>query len=349
MNAPYATTENSAKERKNLLRLLKKGLLLALPFTLVMALYFTDDPFMVLHKYQRYDSPILLGDENIAGWQTYLNYRDSLHFDSFIMGNSNTMAFKTKEWEKYLKGGKAMRFFDNAETLDGIRKKLQGIEMVNGNIKNVLLIIDKETLHRYNSPSTFIHELPPAISHESEAAFQSKFLVAFFQPNILFPYIDYKIFHTYRPYMCGVINEHGSIKDPHTNDMHNPHDKEIEKMGEQYWVNNRDRFQPRSRLGKVSCSVLCWKDDLNELETISNIIRRHQGQVKVIISPGYKQIAINPADLKKLRNVFGASNVFDFSGVNEFTSDIHNYYEQGHYRPQVGARLLKIIYSRPEN
>lgn len=42
-----------------------------------------------------------------------------------------------------------------------------------------------------------------------------------------------------------------------------------------------------------------------------------------------------------LKDIFGYENVFDFSGINEYTNDIHNYYERGHYRPILGALLLQ--------
>ena len=40
----------------------------------------------------------------------------------------------------------------------------------------------------------------------------------------------------------------------------------------------------------------------------------------------------------------GEENVFDFSGVNEFTNEMTNYYETSHYRPKVCKELLRIIY-----
>ncbi|MBP7266283.1 MAG: histidine kinase, partial [Bacteroides sp.] len=51
-----------------------------------------------------------------------------------------------------------------------------------------------------------------------------------------------------------------------------------------------------------------------------------------------------PADVKTLKRFFGKRNVFDFTGINEYTEDIHNYYEPGHYRPALGKRLMEKIY-----
>lgn len=52
-----------------------------------------------LRHYNRYDnSPVML-NEGYIGWQMYMNNRDSIAFDSFIMGNSCTMAYQCHEWE----------------------------------------------------------------------------------------------------------------------------------------------------------------------------------------------------------------------------------------------------------
>ena len=60
--------------------------------------------FKVLREYKKYDNDPIFLNEDYIGWKTYKNYRDSLHFDSFILGNSCTMAFLTSDWEKYLNG-----------------------------------------------------------------------------------------------------------------------------------------------------------------------------------------------------------------------------------------------------
>jgi hypothetical protein len=64
------------------------------------------------------------------------------------------------------------------------------------------------------------------------------------------------------------------------------------------------------------------------------------------VSPLYDQLKLNPQDKEKLDSIFGKHNVFDFSGINEFTKDSLNYYEASHYRPHVAKRLLEIIYTQ---
>ena len=79
---------------------------------------------------------------------------------------------------------------------------------------------------------------------------------------------------------------------------------------------------------------------------MAEVFQAHHTNCKIIISPEYKQIRINPSDVTELKKIFGEENVFDFSGINEYTNDIRNYYEGSHYRPCLGRRLLDIVYGK---
>lgn len=229
-------------ERSAAMRFTMKLSILLTPFIALLVVYFLNDPFMVLRHYNRYDnSPVML-NEGYIGWQMYINNQDSIAFDSFIMGNSCTMAYQCHEWEKYLDGGRAVRLFGNAESIAAISKKLQALERNGAEIKNLLLILDKESLGKDQLLSSHNHVLPPAISGISNFSFQEKFCQAFFFPNFLFPYLDYKIFHQYRPYMQGVINPYGAIRDAVTNDAINPRERMIRDEGEAYWENHKKEF-----------------------------------------------------------------------------------------------------------
>ena len=119
---------------------------------------------MVLKSYKRYDlSPVLL-NESYVGWQTYLNNRDSIPIDSYILGNSCTMAYPCHEWEKYLCGGRAGRLFGNAESLPAITLKLQALDKADAKINNLLLILDKESLWRDQLLTGYSNVLPLQIS-----------------------------------------------------------------------------------------------------------------------------------------------------------------------------------------
>ena len=107
-------------ERNAAIRFMKKLFILFIPFIALLAVYFLDDPFMVLKNYERYDQTPVVLNEGHVGWQMYLNNRDTIPIDSYIMGNSCTMAYQCHEWEKYLHGGRAVRLFGNAESLAAV-------------------------------------------------------------------------------------------------------------------------------------------------------------------------------------------------------------------------------------
>ncbi len=336
-------------ERNAAIRFMKKLFILFIPFIALLAVYFLDDPFMVLKNYERYDQTPVVLNEGHVGWQMYLNNRDTIPIDSYIMGNSCTMAYQCHEWEKYLHGGRAVRLFGNAESLAAVCLKLKALDKAGATIKNLLLIIDKESLHNDRCLTGHSNILPPAISGISNFKFQKEFCQAFFYPNFLFPYLDYKLFHTYRPYMKGVINPYGSTRNPVTNDVLNPREKMIKEEGDKYWENRKGEFTKEKmknyRDGKYrEAPQVLREKQINLLQEIKWICRKHDTDVKIIISPDYLQVNINPADVKTLKRFFGKRNVFDFTGINEYTEDIHNYYEPGHYRPALGKRLMEKIY-----
>ena len=154
--------------------------------------------------------------------------------------------------------------------------------------------------------------------------------------------------------MKGVINPYGVVRDPVTNDAINPREEMIQREGEAYWESHKKEFQktrdPNYRNGKYrKGEPFLWQAQIELLEEISQICQKHNTSVKIIISPDYSQISINPADVEILKRFFGDTNVFDFSGINEYTNDIHNYYEGGHYRPILGTKLLKRLCHESRN
>lgn len=332
------------KKRSAAWRLTIKIFFFTSPFWLITALYFHDDPFMVMRNYRIYDSKVML-NEAYVGWHIYLNNRDSIPFNSFLMGNSCTMAFRCTEWEKYLNGGRAVRLFGNIESMMAIYKKLMALEREHAPIKNVLMILDKSSLSKTYLQSGYNFVLPPAISGDRPLNAQLAFLQGFVSPDFLFPYLKYRLTGTVTSSMKA-FNPYGRIRNPINNDAMNPREKMIEKEGVQYWADHKKDFPYRDGKQVINSSVIFGQQQALLLD-IEKVLRRNSTSVKIVISPDYKQEKINPRDVRILKSIFGKDNVFDFTGINEYTNDIHNFYEKGHYRPLLGNKLLKVIYQTP--
>ncbi|MDP4276215.1 MAG: histidine kinase [Bacteroidota bacterium] len=328
-------------------RLIKRVLLFCLPFWLVAALYIIDDPYRVLRDYHTYDSKLLLNEEYV-GWHIYLNNKDSIHFNSFILGNSCTMAFCCSEWEKYLNGGRAVRLFGNAESMMAIYKKLLALEREHADLKNVLMILDKTSLAKTCLLTGSGHILPPDISGQNPVSAQLEFLQTFISPDILFPYLTYKLTGKINS-SSKSFNPYGRIRNQINNDAINPREKMIKEEGEQYWITRKKEFPERSGKKTVAEPVI-FKAQKALLLNIAGLLRKHSTSVKIVIGPDYQQESLHPQDVMMLKSIFGEQNVFDFTGINEYTANYHYFYEKGHYRPLLGDKILKRIYSRhPED
>lgn len=342
-NIPETTPGASIRKRAAFLRLVRKLAWFTIPFWALIVLYVYDDPFMVLHKYDVYDSNVMLNEHHV-GWQIYKNHNDSVHFNSFILGNSCTMAFRCGEWEKYLApGDRAIRLFGNAESMKAIILKLHALESESAEIKNVLLVLDRTSLSRLSPLSGYGNVLPAAVSGDSPFIVQMEFIQAFAMPDFLFPYLKYRITGRVEPGMKR-MNPYGRIRDSKNNDAFNPREKMIEQEGEAYWENRKKEFPERDGIAVVEEPVLFQRQRVL-LEEIRKVLRRHDTSVRVLISPDYSQKELHPDDRKILQGIFGKENVYDFSGINEFTEDYHNYYESGHYRPLLGNQLLERVYN----
>lgn len=321
-----------------------KVLLLCSPFLLMGLTYFMFDPFMVLHPYKRFDVVGAYPNESHVGWTTYMTYRDSLKFDSYILGNSCTIAFRAEEWEKYLNGGKAVRLYDNSETIGHVLAKLEALDKNNGIIKNVLVVLDPKSFREYVPRMDFKHVLPPEASGISTIQFQLKFLQGYLYPDIIVPYLHYKSTGEVTPYMlrkyivCPYI-----IREPFTNNGINPNEKKIEEEGEKYW--SKASWTVQQDAAPTTYSPELFGEQIRCLEKIKSICDKHGADIKIIISPHYGFYkGMNPEDAKKLVDIFGDNSVYDLTLAEEYMSDMHDYYEPDHYRPVLGARILKDIY-----
>ncbi len=323
-----------------------KIFLLLLPFSSIVAVYFIFDPFMVLHSYKRFDKSHVMLGEAYVGWQNYMANRDSIGYNSFIMGNSCTMAFKTTDWEKYLNSGdRAVRFFEAGESLGGVCQKLQALDSVGAPIKHVLVIVNKNLLKDIYPIQEKGRLFSAEVAKVSQFAFQLSFLQKFLEPSFFVPYLDYRIRGKYAPYMKGIINPGPPIREPYTNNFINPREREIQREGEQYWLLHKEEFPPRKDAGMEEERTI-YNEQLKLLRKIKDVCDRHGSDLKFVIGPEYNQKKINIKDVKLLKGMLGESSVWDFTGVNPYTADIHNYYDKGHYRPKLGVQLLKQIYNQ---
>lgn len=339
------------KNKHSKLSFWMKIVLLISPCLPLVIIYLYNDPYMILHNYKRFDkTKVLLPNEAYIGWENYMQNCDSIHYNSFILGNSCTMAFKTQAWEKHLnKKCKAVRFFDNAETIGGVFQKMQLLDSVGAKLENILIVIDRKSFINTDPLKSTNHLISAKASNISKIKINLRFLLEFLYPIHSLTYLEYLITGKYSDRMSNVIHDGPPIREPFTNNFINPNEKEIEQKKEAYWVEHKRRFRKkRIHKGEEEKPIISTAQ-IDLLHRMNQICMKHNTNIKIIIGPDYYQQRINSLDIKKLKEIFGNNAIWDFTGINEYTSDYHNYYEPGHYRPFIGEKLLEKIYANKLN
>ena len=337
--------ETMSDERKELKKFILKFSIFAAPFAVFTMLYLIADPFRVLRPYDDYykDSNVEPCRDFVAT-ELFLKHRQKNGYDSFILGNSRSRAFECSQWLRYEPDAKCFHFAANRESLFGIWAKIKLIDQTGTPLRRALLILDPEILAGLSDSQGHLFIKHPVLSKRSWPSFQLVFLAAYYEDLFFIKFTDFYLFHRWRPYMRGLILQQPLQFDPVTNDdlygLQEIKPEEVEK----YYADRKNIFFERRHVPAAPKQVI-RPESLRMLKEIRQIMEHHGTRFKIIISPLYDQIPFNRADLQALQDLFGVENVFDFSGVNDLTQDVHNFMEPFHYWPKVAREILRRIYS----
>jgi hypothetical protein len=338
------------QSRSTMGKILFRIFILIVPFIASLIWYVSNDPFKVIRTYTDYDHAEIFENEGVMSWYKYKQNRNKAHYDSFIMGNSCTKAFRGEDWKKYIKGT-PFRLFNNGVGLADLYDMLSALDrQKNQPIKNLFITLDKSVLKSSYPKNGFMHVMPPEVSKMSEMSFQMTFIHGFFCPGFTIPYIDYSIFHIYRnSTMQDIINPIGFTRYGMMNNAFNYKEIQIKDLKEKYWQTNKWKsiFDKHKTAVYEKCCI--GKAQIHLLKSMEAICHRHHTNAKIVISPSLNSGKMNDKDIAIIKKIFGNGNVFDYSGTNEISNDYHNFYDDSHYRTEVGRRILKFIYGKGED
>ena len=336
-------------ELRSFLRLLA---FFSCPLLVLIVLYVYTDPFKVIWQYEQFYPRQVAGGVSLnpahVATQNYLRLQPSMHYDSFILGNSRSIYYPIEVWRRYLPASSRCYHYDAAnESLLGLWQKLCFIERQHGDIRNVLMVVDAGLLAKVDCDHWHLCESPPELTGGSNrVSFHWYNLKAFLSPLFLAAYTDYRLFGKLRPYMLrnSLLTDDMFIYDAEGNECNFvPLEHKIEE-GTYYDQRRRSVFDGAQFPDSVSPAVIGTRQRAI-LDSIAAVLARHDASVQIVISPLYNQIRINPSDPLVLEQIFGAGHVSDFSGPNRWNSDFHNYYETSHYRPKVAIAVMDSVYA----
>ena len=335
---------------RDIKRYINKLLLFTLPLLVFIGWYVYLDPFEIFWHYDNYyvqKSTRLSLNQGFVSLNNFDNHYDEYKWNSFIFGNSRSRYYNIEDWENCISKESVGYHFDaHGESLLGLTKKIEYLDERNIELKNFLIVIDAGVLGQVESSDTHIFMIPPKLMHYSN---WMKFQIANLSVFCNWEFI--KICLSLRKEQ---IQDASSMEelisgelfdyDYRTNQIKlGPAEKQIlegnyfnDKLIEIQFSNNEypDSISP-AIIGNLQKQML---------DKIHDIVEKHHVNCKIVISPLWDKIKLNPKDVNCLKSLFGSKNVYDFSGTNKYTIDYHNYYEHSHYRPIVSKQIMHEIY-----
>jgi len=309
----------------------------------MLAWYIIDDPFRMYWPnedlYEVGQRKICVNDA-YRGIRWMDQYDDSMHYNSFITGSSRSDFYFIDEWKKYLgENASCFHFNQSGDNLLGTLQRTKYLYKRFDKIVNILFIMDAEYLEDMKPHKGHLFRQPWQVTKEWD----------FFAYN----WECIRAFYTieYQKQVWGITQEDKQLPYyyiPEYNELHKDSAEELlESDADAYYSSLNEMYRLYERNGRDSILQPVIKEpQKNALKEIKLLLAEHSTDCRIVISPLYNQIALNPQDLKCLKEIFGEDKVFDFSGVNEYTNDASNYYENSHYRPKLCNVILKQIYDR---
>lgn len=336
---------------KSFNKFILRTIIAAIPLIIIVATYLILDPFKVVRYYYPYFEPktweTWLGwNKNWVSTTAYEQGRYLNHYDSFIFGSSISIAYKAKDWKKYLPTNASLFHFDGTEEdLNGILDKMQYIDNLNDTIKHALIILEPNTFR--NRPSkNFLRYTPPQMGGwNTFLDFHHTYFRQFINWDFLKSYIPFKI--TGKPIIYGekdIFPQQQLLYDKTTNE------EGLELM-ERRIDNNPDSAYRKNEMDRFSIHKLHYcqpmiNDTLrSHLTKISKLLKKHHSDYYIVFGPNRKRELLHPDDQKILSDIFIPERIYRYTAIDTIRDDKPYFYDNNHYRTFVCSAILDSIYN----
>jgi len=308
---------------------------------------------MLVGLYVKKDVYLDFGPYPNYSWKYYFQQLDDLstkkyllsdkNYNSFIMGSSRSVGVYGCYLQKKIPNSRFFHYGSWSESIGAIHQKLWFLDSTGADIRNLVLYIDTDNSFYQDGSSFSQHYL---FTGSSEIMYKLKHMKTF----LLAKDPDYvKI-------LLG-MEVHGEIfpnweSDKTTNDcqhvcsasvlstysLRNQSHKDSVKIDS---LLKNGFLYPRKPIQQYSTDQISGIEE-SKLAAISEILKKHQTNYYVVITPLYDQIRFSNRDMKILRNYFG-NRIYDFSGINETTNNPCNYPDRKHFLPCISKMMLDSI------
>jgi hypothetical protein len=229
------------------------------------------------------------------------------------------------------------------ESIGGMLEKLKLLDTLGYDIQNVILYLDTDfTFAGDGKCKPYDHYL---LTQESKINYYFSHYKEFFSNsrdiNILFGWkVDKGLFPNWNSdlttndgnHQCSdsVINTYGEI---HFTKEYQYKIDSMVKIGFLYSRPLKQEYKDN----QISM------DELHMIDEMVKIFTRHGTKYYVIITPLYDQLKFSSEDEKLLKAHFGEKNIYDFSGINSYTSNPANFPDRKHFNTLVTKQMIDSV------
>jgi len=258
---------------------------------------------------------------------------------SFILGNSRSLAITCSDWQQYLSPKEIPFHFDGSkENIFQIRKKLEYLVEKDYAVKNIIAVVDYETLNDFSNKG-HVYQLHPEISG-NQMIFHFNEIKAFLSFKFVASIVYHHLTKKHLNFMRSFVIKKESFLMGNFNDLFFTKELEIKEDSLDYYT-RRDM----NKTFKVKrYSKLQHPEKLQfELKKIKEIVDDNNINFKLLIVSPYMIEDLSEDYLILINNSFDQDEVYDFSFL-KYKYDAGNFYEASHFRRHVGQFFLKKIY-----
>jgi hypothetical protein len=216
-------------------------------------------------------------------------------------------------------------------------------------LKKVLIVLDHKVLmNENNTHPDFIgpvYEHHPSVSEKFWIEFHLSFLKFFIRDFFFYDLLKWKLTGKWHPSFKGKISEVNPSESVVYNNIQNfsirtKAERQIEQQPDLYYSRIKTEMK---KLEPVTHELKLSTRQVNLMKEMKLIFLEHNTEFNIIFGPYWNSDQLDRSTISMISECFGADHVYDFSGGNHWNTDVHNWYESSHYRPTVGASILKSI------
>ena len=309
----------------------------------IIFLYVKSDPFQDFGNYDNYSWKYHFQQLGDLSTKKLLNSKTN--YNSFILGSSRTTGIYACYLNKNIQNSEFFHYGSFNEQIGGIYSKMKLLDSLNHRMDNLIIYIDTDqTFNNYGNTQLTDHYLLNNRSRIKSVYdhFRSFMMLNFDKINILRD----------RPVSGKVYPNWNS--DKITND---PNHICTDSVLSSYPINkyvNHNKYKTLIDSLKNSGKMHLRSDiqgykkkqiSNNEMDILTNIkqmLKKHNSNYYVIVTPLYDQLKFNAADSKILNQIF-EDKIYDFSGINSITSNEYNFPDVKHFIPSISKSILDSI------